>query len=437
MKKIFIFLVLGVLIINTSNVIALTKESNLDFQNAIEKSSQDEFDMVIISTEKFADSLVPLIEHKNSHGLLTYYKEVIEIYDEYPGRDKPEKIKYFIKDAIETNGVSYVFLVGGIDLIPIRYTYIGFQKDHIMYSTVTDLYYADIYNSKGEFCSWDSNNDNVFSQIKNDEVDLYPDVHIGRIPCYEISELVIVIDKIINYENSAYSSDWFNKVLYLSDEFGEWISDIIADEMENLTSFESIKLYPSKNTYSPKKINQETTNGAGFLSYIGHGSEKGLTITKSTYRPIINWTFAYPIKYKTKHLEDMNNGYRLPIAFFDACLTAIPDPIKYKFPLLAKLLKIPNKTGFAYEIVKKEGGGAIAAIGATRVSGGSLEKGACFLHLHFFLNYEPGISVGKMLSESKNDLLDKMYPDEDIFTITEIEIFNLIGDPSLKVGGYP
>ncbi len=29
------------------------------------------------------------------------------------GRDKPEQIKYFIKDAIETYNITFVLLVGG------------------------------------------------------------------------------------------------------------------------------------------------------------------------------------------------------------------------------------------------------------------------------------------------------------------------------------
>jgi len=62
----------------------------------------DEYDMVIIAPEKFSKDLQPLIDHKNSYGIQTTLKTTESIYNEHSGRDQPEKIKYFIKYAIES-----------------------------------------------------------------------------------------------------------------------------------------------------------------------------------------------------------------------------------------------------------------------------------------------------------------------------------------------
>ena len=56
----------------------------------------DEYDMVIIAPERFSNDLQPLIVHKNSYGIQTTLKTTESIYNEYSGRDQPEKIKYFI-----------------------------------------------------------------------------------------------------------------------------------------------------------------------------------------------------------------------------------------------------------------------------------------------------------------------------------------------------
>ncbi|NIM97229.1 MAG: hypothetical protein GTO24_03805, partial [candidate division Zixibacteria bacterium] len=77
-----------------------------------------------------SEELQPLIAHKNSRGVQTVLKTTEEIYAEYVGRDEPEKIKYFIKDAIETWGVDYVLLVGGAALVPGRYTHIYFDYEY-------------------------------------------------------------------------------------------------------------------------------------------------------------------------------------------------------------------------------------------------------------------------------------------------------------------
>lgn len=390
-------------------------------------SAMDEFDLAVISTSTYSSNIQQLIDHKNGHGVNTYFKDVEEIYDVYPGRDEQEKIKYYIKDAIETFGISYVLIVGSIYDVPIRMTKVGWGD---MSNLPTDLYYADIYDSEGEFCSWDSNNNDIFGEYhwENgpiDDVDLYADVYIGRIPCMNSRELNVVIDKIITYENNAYGQSWFDRILLLGgDTFphhgvieGEYVTGLIAEEMDG---FEAIKLWTSKKNYNPFTINYRTTLGAGFISYSGHGYIQG-------------WGTSPPdvkkrIEYWAPYIYGMFNRNKLPIIFFDACLTATLDK---------KILGIFDYPAIAYNLVKKSHGGAVATIGATRVAFTHVDNhgvngGAGYLNLHFFMNYEDGITLGEMLNGAQNDYLNFVY--KDCITLEE---FMIIGDPSLKTGGYP
>ena len=88
-------------------------------------------------------------------------------------------------------------------------------------------------------------------------------------------------------------------------------------------------------------------------------------------------------------------------------------------------------------LLKEENGGSIATIGATRPAYTNVDKdgvyaGAGYLDVHFFKSYQEGITVGEMLTQAQNDYIN--YVGKDFFTIEE---FILLGDPSLKVGGYP
>ena len=161
------------------------------------------YDMVIIAPSEFSEELQPLIDHKNSHEVDTVLKTTEEIYGEYEGWDATEEIKYFIKDAIEDWGISYVLLVGSIDKLPIRTTWF-FQRWHQHYWNITvlsDLYYADIYDEYGDFCSWDSDGDGMYGENYqncpgvNDTVDLYPDVNIGRLACVNKKEVSRLLTK--------------------------------------------------------------------------------------------------------------------------------------------------------------------------------------------------------------------------------------------------
>ncbi|KYK20229.1 peptidase C25 [Thermoplasmatales archaeon SM1-50] len=207
-----------------------------------------EYNLVIIAPKSFEKALQPLIEHKDSYGKMTILKTTEDIYKNYTGVDKPEKIKYFIKDAIETWGVEYVLLVGGLRNmifakprdnvnegskawhVPVRYTNLydnpkfPLSAESTLHDpgVISDLYYADIYNSTGNFSSWDPNGDGVFAAwgkpgVENDTgIDLYPDVAVGRLACVSVAEVRTVVKKIITYETTTYGQDWFNKIVAIS-----------------------------------------------------------------------------------------------------------------------------------------------------------------------------------------------------------------------------
>ncbi len=199
-------------------------------------SATDEYDLAIVAPSSFRDALQPLVDHKNSHGVDTLLKTTDEIYSEYDGVDRPEQIKYFIKNAIESYGVSYVMLAGGLKskwyAKPRDTTNYGVQGWHVpvRYSNLysgepgypCDLYYADVYRAGGAFADWDPNGNGIFAEWTNaegqpeDELDLYPDVAVGRLACRSVSEVNDVVDKIIAYETTTAGSDWFNRMLAVS-----------------------------------------------------------------------------------------------------------------------------------------------------------------------------------------------------------------------------
>jgi len=197
----------------------------------------DSFDMVIIAPKILKSTLQPLIDHKNTKGVRTMVTYVEDIYKNYNGTDKPEKIKYYIKDAIEQNGVQFVLLFGGLKnkfyaidrenpntgsnawLVPVRYTNLWDGTPPAVFDPgyTSDLYYSDIYTGTGAFSSWDTNHDGIFAAWSypghsKDSLDLNPDVYVGRLAVSSIPEAKTVINKIITYETSS-SGDWLKKMI--------------------------------------------------------------------------------------------------------------------------------------------------------------------------------------------------------------------------------
>jgi hypothetical protein len=398
--------------------------------------ANDEYDLVIIAPSQFSDALQPLVEHKNNYGITTNLVTLNEIYENHyfpaNGRDDAEKIKYFLKNALESWGIRYVLFVGDINHVPSREV-LSFWRGGKMLS---DHYYADIYDANMNYCSWDSNENNLFGEVDTDNddfVDLYADLYVGRLACNGMEEVTTVVNKIITYETTAYGKEWFDRLVLMGgDTFPRW-NDIVEGEVVNeyvanaMPDFNHVKIQMSLHNFLPHRINQILSEGAGFICYSGHGFEYGF----GTYPKDSNWMIAY----YTPYLLGLKNGDKLPIIFFDACLTA-----KLDYNMLGNS-DIPC---FAWCLVKKSDGGAIATIGATETATTRVDENgpygqAGYLDLHFFMAYQPGIAVSEMLVKAQNDYLNDVAigsADSDSYVMT-IEQFILLGDPSLKVGGYP
>jgi hypothetical protein len=410
--------------------------------------------LVIIAPSEFSQLLQPLVEHKNSSGVPTRLVSVEDIYSTFSGRDNPEKIKYFIKHAIDDWNTQYVLLVGDMKKLPIRVTYASWWEANLL----SDQYYADIYDSNHEFCSWDDNDNNRFGEIDQngndiDGVDLYADVNVGRLACSDATEVSTVVNKIITYEQETFNQIWFKRIVLAGgDTFplsrgappfvyeGEITNTMVA---QNLPGFDTTYLWTSKHTLHAFTFNWAINQGAGFVSYAGHGFEHGW----GTYRP--NAVTNTLIFYYTPFVNNLRNGNKLPVIFFDACLTAKLDfnvtDLQNYYPKIANMLVrifgLSNNpsdfyTCFAWSFLKKEGGGGIATIGSTRTAYTWVDKdgvygGAGYLDVHFFKAYQEGVHLGQMLTSSQNDYINNV--DKDFFTIEE---FMLLGDPSLMLGGY-
>ena len=401
-------------------------------QKNIQPIHQDDYSLVIITPSEFQSIFEKLVSHKTSNDIKTKLVTLDDIYNNVyfsvEGYDDAEKIKYFIKESFEQWGSENFLLVGSVDKLPMRKAWFGNQE------LLTDMYYADLFFYNGTFCNWDSNGNHIYGEYYHDDnkdsLDLYPDVYLGRLACSSSLEARVVVNKIIKYESISHD-EWWNKIVLLGgDTFpgwgvfeGEVTNQCIADA---LPEFNHVKLWTSEETYNPKNINSEVSKGARFMEYSGHGYQYGM----GTSPPNVEQR----IQYYTYEVFKIFNGYKLPVIFFDACLTAKLDFCLSELFGFSNILKIPFPV-YAWYWVKKIGGGAIATIGATEVAYSSVsadgpQAGAGALSLFFFEGYQSCETVSEMLVYSQNYYLNNLWKDH-----WTIEQFILLGDPTLKVGG--
>ncbi len=409
---------------------------SIEIPHSYQSSSLDEYDMVIITSLEYENLILPLIYHKNSIGIKTFFKTIDEIYDEYEGRDEAEKIKYYIKNMVEEYNVSYVLLIGDSRDIPGRYTHVFFDEP-FDYPTpeewvfTSDFYYADIYDKAGLFSSWDDNKNNVFAEYhwngNTDEIDLTPDIYVGRLACVNQFQVQTCVDKIIQYENQkSWSKDWFTNLVLISgdgipfdsesiDE-SEYLQDIVIDIMDG---FIPNCIWASNggldNAYN---INNAINEGAGFVFFNGHGNyDLWVTYLHNTYYMVP------PGTYKVFHINELSNKNALPIVISDACYH-----LQYDI----------HDNCFGWSFVSNPDGGAIAFIGGcdtdlayagTRI----VEKGIEKICLKLCNLYKNGTStLGELWGKSLIEYKPIEYDIVDLLTILQNHLF---GDPSLQIAG--
>ena len=132
--------------------------------------------------------------------------------------------------------------------------------------------------------------------------------------------------------------------------------------------------------------------------------------------------------------------------FFSACTTGQLDSnlLDWVKRFGINLPEIPISC-FAWNWVKKPNGGAIASIGATRSSFTHPQalQGHGFFALKFFESYNTSDTLGQMFVKGQRNFRNNAswvhsQPPFDWCHLNRmvLEEFVLLGDPSLKIGGY-
>jgi hypothetical protein len=258
-------------------------------------------DLLIITAPAYKNILQDLVTHKEGHGISTKLVSTDEINTD--GVDFAEKIKKFI--YIED--IPYVLLVGGYRSflglnkpelqLPLRWICLeesepGYVSDYYY----TDTTYYDQITKEYKFDNWDSNGNGKYGEdswTAYDDLDLMPDVALGRLAGRNEKEVTIMVNKIINYENTdKTNTDWFNRIMTAT-----------GDDFVDYPDWE---IYWNTNGLSGEyKIHAQTTNCDNLL-----GNEHIVTVT-------INHNTASKINMTNKDytLTNRNYPYEIPIAW--------------------------------------------------------------------------------------------------------------------------
>ncbi len=429
--------------------------------------AMEAYDLLVVSPAVWTDELQPLAEHKEQHGIATKIVTLDDIYSEAyfkpTGRDNAEQIKYFLKNALDSWNVTYVMLVGGRQpavqgepwWLPVRYSHIednvATEEDRYL----SDLYYADIYTANGSFSSWDTDRDGVYGEWRKNQPaedirDLHPDVCLGRLACRNAREVAIMVDKIITYETAAHGAPWLDTFVtvagdtYTSNDYneGELAAQQAIDRMPEMTP---VNLWTSDSSLQGwRDVAAALKDGCRFIFFSGHGSPT----TWGTHPPNDPNTWIYGLQ--TFQMPLLDNGDRLPICVVGGCHNSLFN-VSLTHP--SWTFGMPVYECWSWRLTSLPRGGAIATLGSTGLGYGKADKfhpedggaGNWLDVLFFDACSQQNIDIlGRAWSNAVTTYL-KQYPinwnatafHDPALDAKTVEEWVLLGDPSLKIGGYP
>ena len=245
-------------------------------------SLEDNYDLLILTTDEFEQGFEPLKNAHNDDGTNTVIKTLTDI-----GGGTPENIRDFIRDEYVNNGIEYVLIGGDDNRIPAKDLYVE-AYGYEVYDMPSDVYYACLdgtYNYDGDD-KWGEPNDGD----GGGDVDLVDEVYVGRACVGSTSEVNHFIDKTIDYMDSAddvylkqvlmvgewigfggiaeYGGNYLDELIDGSINHGYTTAGIPSNEYNVTTLYD--RDWPG-NDWPKEEIVGHINNGTHIINHLGHG----------------------------------------------------------------------------------------------------------------------------------------------------------------------
>jgi len=262
----------------------------------VKLSGDDGYDMMIVTPAIFADSFQTLIDFYQIRGLEARVVTVETISATGTGADLQEKIRNYIIQEYQNEGVEYVLLGGDSDdlgeqHVPHRgfYCYVQSGSGVEVNGIAADVYYSALDGN------WNDDGDTRWGEPG--EEDLLPDIAVARLPFSTPRDLHNMLNKTIAYQGSPVEGEltnpllageylWSDPLTYGSDylrllidhhEDNGYITEGIPSAWNDIDS-----LYELHTAWNGTTLRSRINNGVSFLHHNGHANETYVMHLNST-----------------------------------------------------------------------------------------------------------------------------------------------------------
>lgn len=352
-------------------------------------AADNQIDYLVIASRDLAPAAQELVDYRAGQGLragLAAFEDACDLLA--GGVRTPEAIQALLKYAAATWAVAprMVVLAGSG-----HYDFLG-----INYAEVNHLPPLLVQMPAGVCAA-----DGLLADTGGDEL---PDLAIGRLPALTAAELTAMIAKIKTYE-AGFGAEWQNQLVLAADNAdaagpfpaaNQRLADLVAAPY---AVAQRIELGAMAFTAARTNLLRWFNVGAGFINYVGHGDIKNLAAEKLL---------------KDTDVAAMANTSRPPVVATLTCLAA-----RYEVPAVHSL---------GERLMRRVGGGAVAVLGPSGLSQNAPAAELAEAFYRTILQDGAG-ELGPAFLRARRSL------PESLFTKDTVAVYNLLGDPALKIAG--
>jgi len=342
----------------------------------------DNPEYLIITNESMRSGFIPFANYLKKKGVIAeiaviediidagYYDQVSSLYDDAAA------VRGFLTEKY-IEGTQWVLLGGDEDVVPVRYGNCTRNDTFVDYRAPSDLYYSDLNGN------WNVDGDELYGEPVDDNIDIFPELFVGRIPCKNLEELNNWIEKLISYETvpGEENASYLTKFLWTgSDNLRPGPRQTIKNaKIPNYISHDTTMLeQPDGILPRGSDVINKMSEKFGFFNLFGHGYPDLITVScPGDNHPDPNRDFLVSVdsaeigrschKEYGNGLDSLKNKDSYSILSISSCFQAAFD--YDKFP--DRFIKCGPSLGEAFLLLPERGGPAF--LGYTRYGGSYIE----------------------------------------------------------------
>ena len=238
------------------------------------------YDLLLVTTQQYVAAFNQYVNFYQARGLRTRVVALETIISSMEGRDNPEKLRNYIIQEYEDNGIMMVNLAGDVPDIPYRglYCYAQSGSGYEDSDIPADLYYAALDGD------WNDDGDNRWGEIGED--DLLPELGIGRMCFSNQSELNNMLHKAMTYQTDPVLGEFHDVImagehLYDNPETNgsQYLELLIGSHDDNgytttciPEDYNFTRLYEEEGNWSGFMLRNAINQGTQYVHHDGHAN---------------------------------------------------------------------------------------------------------------------------------------------------------------------